>query len=81
MDLSRILVMPEVIDSSTAVNDSAVSGDASVSSSGNQMPPPKAEKKKRNLPGMPDPDAEVIALSPKTLMATNRFVCEVKAEV
>jgi transposase-like protein len=24
-----------------------------------------------------DPDAEVIALSPKTLMATNRFVCEV----
>ncbi|XP_051193368.1 protein indeterminate-domain 4, chloroplastic [Lolium perenne] len=31
-------------------------------------------KKKRT---MPDPDAEVIALSPKTLMATNRFVCEV----
>lgn len=26
---------------------------------------------------MADPDAEVIALSPKTLMATNRFVCEV----
>eukprot|EP00249_Psilotum_nudum_P014159 c24696_g1_i1 orf=373-2211(-) len=24
-----------------------------------------------------DPDAEVIALSPKTLMATNRFVCEI----
>ncbi|OWM80826.1 zinc finger protein GAI-ASSOCIATED FACTOR 1-like isoform X2 [Punica granatum] len=34
-------------------------------------------KKKRNLPGMPDPDAEVIALSPKTLLATNRFVCEI----
>ncbi|KAM6567482.1 hypothetical protein CsatA_026610 [Cannabis sativa] len=26
---------------------------------------------------IPDPDAEVIALSPKTLMATNRFICEV----
>lgn len=26
---------------------------------------------------MPDPEAEVIALSPKTLMATNRFVCEI----
>lgn len=26
---------------------------------------------------MTDPDAEVIALSPKTLMATNRFVCEI----
>lgn len=34
-------------------------------------------KKKRNLPGTPYPDAEVIALSPKTLMATNRFICEV----
>ncbi|KAG8389947.1 hypothetical protein BUALT_Bualt01G0033400 [Buddleja alternifolia] len=34
-------------------------------------------KKKRNLPGMPDPDAEVIALSPTTLLATNRFVCEI----
>ncbi|XAR61159.1 hypothetical protein NMG60_11034786 [Bertholletia excelsa] len=34
-------------------------------------------KKKRNLPGNPDPDAEVIALSPKTLLTTNRFVCEV----
>lgn len=43
-------------------------------SSGVQGPP---VKRKRNLPGNPDPDAEVIALSPKTLMATNRFVCEI----
>lgn len=34
-------------------------------------------KRKRNLPGNPDPDADVIALSPRTLMATNRFVCEI----
>ncbi|KAJ6813239.1 zinc finger protein NUTCRACKER-like [Iris pallida] len=34
-------------------------------------------KKKRNLPGTPDPEAEVISLSPKTLTATNRFVCEI----
>ncbi|GFP93974.1 protein indeterminate-domain 4 chloroplastic [Phtheirospermum japonicum] len=45
-------------------------------------PPPPAQpqppnKKRRNQPGNPNPDAEVIALSPKTLMATNRFVCEV----
>uniref|UniRef100_A0A2N9J1I1 C2H2-type domain-containing protein n=1 Tax=Fagus sylvatica TaxID=28930 RepID=A0A2N9J1I1_FAGSY len=39
-----------------------------------QAPP---AKKKRNLPGTPDPSAEVIALSPTTLMATNRFVCEI----
>ncbi|KAJ6366587.1 hypothetical protein OIU77_003054 [Salix suchowensis] len=38
---------------------------------------PPAQKKKRNLPGTPDPEAEVIALSPKTLMATNRFLCEI----
>ncbi|XP_030492886.2 zinc finger protein BALDIBIS [Cannabis sativa] len=48
----------------------------------NQKPNPTttaaaATKKKRNLPGTPDPDAEVVALSPKTLMATNRFVCEI----
>ncbi|KAL8530868.1 hypothetical protein ACS0TY_007773 [Phlomoides rotata] len=36
-----------------------------------------AAKKKRNLPGTPDPTAEVVALSPTTLMATNRFVCEI----
>ncbi|KAL7086971.1 hypothetical protein ACP275_13G036400 [Erythranthe tilingii] len=43
-------------------------------SSDGSNPPPK---KKRNLPGTPDPEAEVIALSPKTLMATNRFLCEI----
>ncbi|KAI4378737.1 hypothetical protein MLD38_016175 [Melastoma candidum] len=36
-----------------------------------------ANKKRRNLPGTPDPDAEVVALSPQSLMATNRFVCEI----
>ncbi|XP_073130335.1 protein indeterminate-domain 4, chloroplastic-like isoform X2 [Henckelia pumila] len=34
-------------------------------------------KKRRNQPGNPYPDSEIIALSPKTLMATNRFICEV----
>ncbi|XP_073135521.1 protein indeterminate-domain 12-like isoform X2 [Henckelia pumila] len=43
----------------------------------NQEPALKIMKKKRNLPGNPDPDAEVIALSPRTLLATNRYVCEV----
>ncbi|KAI3969822.1 hypothetical protein MKX01_038290 [Papaver californicum] len=57
----------------------STSGEASVSSSGAPPPlqPSLTAKKKRNLPGMPDPNAEVIALSPKTLMATNRFVCEI----
>ncbi|CAA0839577.1 Protein indeterminate-domain 1 [Striga hermonthica] len=57
------------------MNESTVSGD---SSSGNPTTHQKPTlKRKRNLPGMPDPDAEVIALSPKTLLATNRFVCEI----
>ncbi|KAK9050595.1 hypothetical protein SSX86_030435 [Deinandra increscens subsp. villosa] len=64
------------LDNSSAVNESTVSGEASFSSQ-TAMPPEKPVKKKRNLAGMPDPDAEVIALSPKTLMATNRFVCEI----
>nr|ABU45196.1 unknown [Petunia integrifolia subsp. inflata] len=63
-------------DNSSAMNDNSTgSGEASVSSSGNQAK--ETSKKKRNLPGMPDPDAEVIALSPTTLLATNRFVCEI----
>ncbi|KAL3644908.1 hypothetical protein CASFOL_010088 [Castilleja foliolosa] len=49
---------------------------SSVNNQTDQLQPQKI-KKKRNLPGNPDPDAEVIALSPKTLMATNRFVCEI----
>ncbi|KAA8545141.1 hypothetical protein F0562_019970 [Nyssa sinensis] len=42
-----------------------------------QQQQPPLVKKRRNQPGTPDPSAEVIALSPKTLMATNRFVCEI----
>ncbi|KAG0478728.1 hypothetical protein HPP92_013447, partial [Vanilla planifolia] len=41
------------------------------------LPQQRSVKKKRSLPGTPDPEAEVIALSPRTLMATNRFVCEI----
>uniref|UniRef100_A0A1J3CGX9 Protein indeterminate-domain 6, chloroplastic n=1 Tax=Noccaea caerulescens TaxID=107243 RepID=A0A1J3CGX9_NOCCA len=43
----------------------------------NSVAPPPPPKKRRNQPGNPNPDAEVIALSPKTIMATNRFICEV----
>ncbi|KAJ0235103.1 Zinc finger protein JACKDAW [Hirschfeldia incana] len=43
----------------------------------NAKPNSLSAKKKRNQPGNPDPDADVIALSPTTLMATNRFVCEI----
>ncbi|KAI3464984.1 hypothetical protein Pfo_021647 [Paulownia fortunei] len=71
------------IENSSPTSVSPASGESNLLNVDNQtisdqpaetIPP---TKKKRNLPGMPDPDAEVIALSPKTLLATNRFVCEI----
>ncbi|XP_044501947.1 zinc finger protein GAI-ASSOCIATED FACTOR 1-like [Mangifera indica] len=50
---------------------------ATTNSNGSNSQQQPAQKKKRNLPGTPDPNAEVVALSPTTLMATNRFVCEI----
>ncbi|KAE8657493.1 Protein indeterminate-domain 2 [Hibiscus syriacus] len=66
-------------------NLTSASGEASVSSENRgevgyfAVPPAQTQpvKRKRNPPGNPDPDAEVIALSPKTLMSTNRFMCEI----
>ncbi|KAJ1687855.1 hypothetical protein LUZ63_019245 [Rhynchospora breviuscula] len=56
----------------------AMSNPDSVSDFASSNPTPNSNKRKRSLPGNPaDPEAEVIALSPKTLMATNRFVCEI----
>ncbi|KAF1899217.1 hypothetical protein Lal_00019341 [Lupinus albus] len=42
----------------------------------NPNPNSNPSKKKRNLPGNPG-NSEVITLSPKSLMATNRFICEI----
>ncbi|CAL9197970.1 unnamed protein product [Musa hybrid cultivar] len=53
----------------TAVSSSQQSSFAS--------PNPLPAKKKRGPAGNPAPEAEVVALSPKSLMATNRFVCEI----
>ncbi|KAI9106918.1 hypothetical protein K1719_022446 [Acacia pycnantha] len=67
----------EISASSGTRNDTPVSLYAHnrySSTSAIQEPQPK---KKRNLPGNPDPEAEVVALSPKTLLATNRFFCEI----
>ncbi|KAL8230853.1 hypothetical protein R6Q57_000631 [Mikania cordata] len=68
-------------ENSSAMAVSAASFEGTECSSVDNQTGPVPElqpmKKKRNLPGMPDPDAEVIALSPTTLLATNRFVCEI----
>ncbi|GMI77900.1 hypothetical protein HRI_001459300 [Hibiscus trionum] len=73
----------QVLEDNMSNLTSAASGEASVSSrnspGGTTNQPAQAQpvKRKRNQPGNPDPDAEVIAMSPKTLMATNRFVCDI----
>ncbi|CAN0866364.1 Zinc finger protein SHOOT GRAVITROPISM 5 [Linum grandiflorum] len=36
-----------------------------------------AVKRKRRPAGTPDPDAEVVSLSPQTLMESDRYVCEI----
>ncbi|GMI93714.1 hypothetical protein HRI_003040700 [Hibiscus trionum] len=72
----------QVLDENMS-NLTSASGEASVSSRNsaggatNQPPQSQPVKRKRNQPGNPDPDAEVVAFSPKTLMATNRFVCDI----
>ncbi|KAK4267302.1 hypothetical protein QN277_024100 [Acacia crassicarpa] len=82
----------QVVVEENMPNLTSASGEASVSSGnrneiGTNYPPQQQyfaspsstqpQKKRRNLPGNPDPDAEVIALSPKSLLATNRFICEI----
>ncbi|XP_047086013.1 protein indeterminate-domain 16-like [Lolium rigidum] len=38
---------------------------------------PSPAKRKRRPPGTPDPDAEVVALTPQTLLESDRYVCEI----
>ncbi|KAK1387191.1 Protein indeterminate-domain 4 chloroplastic [Heracleum sosnowskyi] len=52
-------------------------GEGASSDMTSSAPGAASQRRKRNCPGNPSPDAEVIELSPKTLMATNRFLCEV----
>ncbi|CAN1858491.1 Protein indeterminate-domain 12 [Linum perenne] len=65
-------LISSIANSTTTTTTSNYNG--SITTNGSH---PHLVKKKRNLPGNPDPKAEVIALSPKTLMAKNRFVCEI----
>ncbi|XP_019167527.1 PREDICTED: protein SHOOT GRAVITROPISM 5-like [Ipomoea nil] len=51
------------------------------SSSSQPFAPPETgvnnSKRKRRPAGTPDPDAEVVSLSPKTLLESDRYVCEI----
>ncbi|KAG0538154.1 hypothetical protein BDA96_03G211000 [Sorghum bicolor] len=66
-------------DRESSMSNLTSSANAAPAAAAAVPPPPAAgnNKRKRSLPGNPDPEAEVVALSPATLMATNRFVCEI----
>nr|GME12479.1 protein indeterminate-domain 7-like [Ipomoea batatas] len=69
----------QLVDDSMS-NLTSASNDNAISISSTQQQPSttnQAVKRKRNQAGNPDPEAEVVALSPNTLFATNRFVCEI----
>ncbi|CAI8602921.1 unnamed protein product [Vicia faba] len=73
-------MFPALMSNSTSFSEQTTLSSARLNhvvSTINSSQLPQKTKKKRSLPGNPDPDAEVIALSPKTLLATNRFVCEI----
>ncbi|KAL4186317.1 hypothetical protein AMTRI_Chr09g33260 [Amborella trichopoda] len=71
---SPLLGCFEEDQSSLASKNHLNTSSANSSSSAGNNP---AQKRKRNRPGTPYPNAEVIRLSPEELLATNRFVCEV----
>ncbi|CAH8353887.1 unnamed protein product [Eruca vesicaria subsp. sativa] len=67
---------PLVIGSSTVANNlnSEETAMTMIQQPNSLSPPPK---KLRNKPGNPSPDAEVIALSPEEITATNKYICAV----
>ncbi|KAM1740770.1 hypothetical protein ACFX12_010972 [Malus domestica] len=57
-------------------NNTAASSSAPPSSSSHENGG-ATHKRKRRPAGTPDPDAEVVSLSPKTLLESDRYVCEI----
>uniref|UniRef100_A0A0D9YAR5 Protein EARLY HEADING DATE 2 n=1 Tax=Oryza glumipatula TaxID=40148 RepID=A0A0D9YAR5_9ORYZ len=80
-----LFLVEEAAEAADQQQESSMSNLTSSASTAPPPPPPpssgnngnNSNKRKRSLPGNPDPEAEVVALSPATLMATNRFVCEI----
>ncbi|GKV03618.1 hypothetical protein SLEP1_g15892 [Rubroshorea leprosula] len=74
-NMSNLTSTSGEVSASSGIETGNMYPQPSFASSNQAAPPPP--KKKRSLPGNPAPDAEVIALSPKSLLATNRFICEI----
>ncbi|KAJ6812738.1 protein indeterminate-domain 11-like [Iris pallida] len=77
MTMKELTIPSYQVPEDNMSNLTSASGDQASIVSSLASPNPQPVKKKRNLPGNPDPEAEVISLSPTTLMAKNRFLCEI----
>ncbi|XP_022939460.1 protein SHOOT GRAVITROPISM 5-like [Cucurbita moschata] len=79
------MLKPSCSSSSSAAAAAAASAASTpYSSAAPPLPPPPPNsdhglttKRKRRPAGTPDPDAEVVSLSPKTLLESDRYVCEI----
>ncbi|KAJ1430546.1 Zinc finger C2H2-type [Sesbania bispinosa] len=63
-----------MLDNSASSGAPSSSPDAAFALSENGV---SNNKRKRRPAGTPDPDAEVVSLSPKTLLESDRYVCEI----
>ncbi|XP_008798170.1 zinc finger protein SHOOT GRAVITROPISM 5-like [Phoenix dactylifera] len=55
----------------------ALPGNSNICSSSSCLENTTNSKRKRRPAGTPDPDAEVVSLSPRTLLESDRYVCEI----
>ncbi|KAM7259899.1 hypothetical protein ACFE04_015640 [Oxalis oulophora] len=77
MNMSQVGINSTINTRGLIVQEQNLNSTSSNPNPKDNIPSSNSSKRKRNLPGNPDPDAEVVAMSPKSLMATNRFLCEI----
>ncbi|KAF8117504.1 hypothetical protein N665_0009s0030 [Sinapis alba] len=81
-DQGAVVMLDDAASNKNTTNTRCVvfsSSDPFLSSSENGVTTTKTsiQKRKRRPAGTPDPDAEVLSLSPKTLLESDRYICEI----
>ncbi|KAM1064841.1 hypothetical protein ACFX15_019912 [Malus domestica] len=66
-----------MFDNTTTTNNNTAASSSAPPSSSSHENGGATHKRKRRPAGTPDPDAEVVSLSPKTLLESDRYVCEI----
>ncbi|CAF2090737.1 hypothetical protein BRARA_F03442 [Brassica rapa] len=81
-DQGAVVMLDDAASKKNTANTRCVvfsSSDPLLSSSENGVTTTKTsiQKRKRRPAGTPDPDAEVVSLSPRTLLESDRYICEI----